>query len=65
MLDLNVLPDEFIDDLKNRGNSEDEISKMSPETAFNEYCKWHGLTDWGDSLWRAVHEFKDASVSEE
>jgi hypothetical protein len=62
MLNLQVLPDEFINTLKNRGHSNDDISKMSPEQAFTEYCNWNGLTNWGTALWQAVHEFKGASV---
>jgi hypothetical protein len=63
-LDLQALPDELINDLKERGHSEEAIAQMTPEKAFEEYCNWNGLINWGDSLWKAVHEFKDASVGE-
>lgn len=62
MLDLEVLPDKFIDDLKSRGHSIEAIATMSPETAFSEFCNWNGLINWGDTLWSAVQEFKDADT---
>lgn len=64
-LDLQALPYEFINDLKERGHSEEDISKMTPERAFTEYCNWQGLINWGDSLWLAVQKFKNANMNEE
>ena len=62
MLDLTVLPDELIQALKKRGHSEIEIQKMEPDRAFSEFCNWHGLSGWGDSLWFMVQELKDAET---
>ena len=60
MMDLKVLPSHITEDLIKRGNSKEDIAKMSPEEAFNEYCNWHGLQGWGESLWEIVQELKDA-----
>ena len=45
-----ILIDDVMESLKERGHTEDEISKMSPEKAFDEYCNWHGLIGWGEPL---------------
>lgn len=37
--------------LVNRGYSDEEMGRMSPREAFVEYCEWHGLINWGDTLW--------------
>jgi hypothetical protein len=62
MLDLDALSPSLLDALKNRGHTEDAISKMAPEYAFAEYCAWHGLLNWGDNLWQAVHQCKAANT---
>lgn len=37
--------------LASRGYSDEKIGLMSPREAFVEYCEWHGLINWGDTLW--------------
>ena len=63
MLDIKVLPDFIISDLRDRGHTEDGIARMTPQEAFSEYCNWHGLINHGDSLWEVVQELKDADCS--
>ena len=65
MLDTKVLPDFIISDLKDRGHSEDDISRMTPRNAFNEYCNWNGLINHGDSLWEVVQALKDSDCGEQ
>lgn len=50
-IDLSRLNPAVRSALINRGHSEEEILRMSPREAFVEYCEWHGLIRWGDSLW--------------
>lgn len=40
--------------LQKRGHGEKEIAGMSPKEAFAEYCEWHGLLGWGETLWNQV-----------
>lgn len=43
-------PERLIDVLKQRGWTADEIADMPPDKAFEEYCNWYGLTNWGRDL---------------
>lgn len=36
--------------LHGRGHTNAEIALMSPATVFCEFCEWHGLLGWGDTL---------------
>ena len=60
MINLEVLPNRIIEDLKSRGHSEEDISYMQPEKVFTEFCSWHGFAGWGSTLWDAVHEIKES-----
>ncbi len=51
MLDFEKLNFAVKDALVNRGHSEKQIRSMSPREAFEEYCEWNGLINWGDTLW--------------
>jgi len=62
MMDLKVLPRHITEDLVKRGHSEEDVAKMYPQELFDEYCNWHGLQGWGDSLWEVIHELKDAET---
>ena len=53
------LPTEVLDALVERGHHLEAIVCMSPEKAFMEYCDWHGLCGWGETLWRHVHEMSN------
>lgn len=44
--------------LRERGRSDDYISKMSVEEIFSEYCTWHGLINWSNTLWDVVSVLK-------
>jgi hypothetical protein len=37
--------------LRERGHTDQAISLMSAREAFDEYCNWHGIINWGDTLW--------------
>lgn len=36
-----------------------DIMFMSPREAFGEYCTWHGLINWGDTLWDRAKELME------
>lgn len=54
MLNIKKLPSEVVDALRNRHHTDGEIEKLTPEEAFDEYCMWHGLIDWGPTLRRLI-----------
>jgi hypothetical protein len=47
---LEKMPQDLLDALRNRGWSDAKIKRMSGRTAFTEYCEWHGLINWGGTL---------------
>lgn len=50
-LDVNKLPPSVRSALRERGHTDTDVAFMSPREAFDEYCTWHGLVRWGDTLW--------------
>lgn len=50
--------------LRNRGNTDEEISAMTPDEAFDEFCMWHGLIGWGDTLRNALNNLRAADMGE-
>ncbi len=46
--------------LHERGFTEQEISIMTPEQAFCEYCRWHGLISWGATLINVLDSLRKA-----
>ena len=48
-MNIDKIPDYILKDLR-ENCSDDEIKGCSAEYLFNEYCMWHGLLGWGDSL---------------
>ncbi|MBP8275347.1 MAG: hypothetical protein KAX55_00440 [Propionivibrio sp.] len=50
-LDVNKLPPAVRSALRERGHSDQVIAIMSPREAFDEYCMWNGIVNWGDTLW--------------
>lgn len=37
-----------------RGHSDETTQRMSGREIFAEYCAWHGLINWSDTLWDVV-----------
>lgn len=50
--------------LRNRGNTDEEISAMTPDQAFDEFCMWYGLIGWGDTLRNALNNLRAADAWE-
>lgn len=50
-MDISKLPPAVRESLRERGYSAEAMASMSPREAFDEYCTWHGLIHWGDTLW--------------
>lgn len=36
--------------LRNREHSDEDIANMSANEIFREYCEWHGLINWANTL---------------
>jgi len=72
MLDIEKLDDEVLESLQERFSdraSDEEtalrmIRNLSPKKAFDEYCCWHGIIGYGNQLWDAVRNLKEAKVEE-
>lgn len=62
MLNISQIPSYIMEDLKQRGHSEETIATMTPKEAFSEYCMWNGLIHWGASLWNAVMSLNAAET---
>lgn len=41
-------------DLLDRGLTDEAIRHLSGRELFSEYCTWHGLINWSDTLWDVV-----------
>ncbi len=59
-MDINKIPEYVLDALRERGNSDDEIKKMSGDKAFEEFCAWYGFYDWASTLRNALDRLRAA-----
>ena len=64
MLDPKAIPEHIRGDLNSRGHTDEDIAKMTPKEAFNEFCSWNGLIGWGNRLWFAMEAFKGSEVEQ-
>lgn len=61
-MELSKIPPQVLAAVRQRERYTDaEIESLSPQSLFDEYCNWHGLIRWGDTLWQAVEQLKQAS----
>ncbi len=44
--------------LGERGHGNADLWRMSGREMFAEYCEWHGLINWSDTLWDVVQALK-------
>ena len=44
------IPDHVLADIRERGHTDEQITRMAPRKIFDEYCHWHGLIGWGQQL---------------
>lgn len=65
MLDINQIPSNVIHDLLSRGHDHETIAQMTPAEAFDEYCSWHGLIGWGDTLRETIKALEEAEIAAE
>jgi hypothetical protein len=57
---FDLLPVEVRNALTQRGCSENDVSLMSAEEVFHEFCLWEGLLgSWSSTLWRLTARLRD------
>lgn len=61
-MDIKKLQQSVVDALRNRELTDDEIAALTPEQAFNEYCRWNSLGDWGPTLTSTLDNLRAASA---
>jgi hypothetical protein len=44
--------------INNRDVSAGDAECMTKRELFHEYCEWHGLINWSDTLWRVMQELQ-------
>ena len=60
-LQVAKIPRYLVNDLMKRGYTEQSIATLSPAEAFREYCEWHGLINWSDTLIKAIDDLRGAA----
>lgn len=62
---LAKINESLLGDLRERGHSDLEISEMTPEQAFDEWCGWElGDPYWGVEIRSIMSALRDAIVEE-
>lgn len=56
-MDVNKWNPAVLSALRARGHEDKDIAIMSTREAFEEYCTWHGLVNWGSTLWEQAGAF--------
>lgn len=62
MPNIKTLPDNVLEALRNRGLDDEDIAELTPQQAFDEFCRWHGLSDWGNELWSVMDKLKSDAL---
>lgn len=52
--------DDVLQALKSRELSDADISRLSAEALFDEFCSWHGLLGWGPTLIAVLDNLRKA-----
>lgn len=60
MINLNEVAPTILKDLRARGHTDEQIQKMNWNEAFDEYCEWNGLVNWGSQLREVMKQLKNA-----
>jgi hypothetical protein len=47
---IEAIPNNVLEAVRKRGYADERITKMSARKLFAEFCNWHGLINWGESL---------------
>jgi hypothetical protein len=62
MIDITKLDPVVLENLRNRGHSDERIKQMNWDQVFDEYCHWEGLIRWGSELRRVMANAKNAQT---
>lgn len=55
------IPDEVLFACRERELSDSDIEGMSARDLFHEYCEWHGLINWSNTLYHIVVDLEAAA----
>lgn len=61
-LNIQVLPETILNDLKERGHTIEDIQNMSPSEAFKEYLEWNGIINWASHIRWALFEIITSDI---
>jgi hypothetical protein len=53
-MSIDNMPSNVVHALREAGYSGEEINDMSGREAFDAFCTWHGMINWGGTLWKAA-----------
>ena len=59
-MDIHKIDPLVLNNLRKRGHTDEEIAAMTPEQAFIEYCRYHGMMR-GSALLRVIDNLRVAS----
>lgn len=61
-IDISKVEPSVLSALRKRSQTDQTISGLSPEEAFEQYCEWHGIIRWADTLVKVLDNLRAASV---
>ena len=59
-MEISMIPDHIIDDLKNRGLSDSDIENSNPRDLFDEWCGWNGFYGYTDIFIDVMDSLREA-----
>jgi hypothetical protein len=63
-MNLKAIPEAIVDANRERGHSDKQIERMPAEKLFDEFCMWHGLINWGRSLYVLANQLNKLENSD-
>lgn len=59
-MEYDLIPEDILEALKNRGLTREDIETSTPNKLFDEYARWHGFSGWSGTFINAIDELRYA-----
>tara|TARA_R110002020_G_scaffold147185_2_gene322329 strand:+ start:1272 stop:1463 length:192 start_codon:yes stop_codon:yes gene_type:complete len=59
-MEYDLIPENILEDLINRGLTREDIENSTPQKLFDEYLAWNGFIGWAGTFADAIDDLRSA-----